>query len=115
MDKMKGMQNAMKFVPGMADKMPSAEKMKEAEEKLRLFSKIVNAMTGEERKNPDLFFDTSVEGLENMKERVARIAADTGLEREEVGQFLALFRGQRELTARLARGEKLEDIEKELE
>merc|ERR1712025_725237 len=81
------------MVPGMKDKMPSEEQTKQLDERTRVFKKIVNAMTDEERKTPELFFPDGTDGPEKAMERIQQVAEKAKLESEDVTKFIMFFPG----------------------
>lgn len=106
--KMRGLTGVMRWVPGLKQVMPTKEQLDAAQLKTRQFKKILGAMTKEEIETPDLFYDGS-EGP-----RIERIVEKSGHKLETVERFLFEFKQMRFMMSRLAKGEKAEDIEKEM-
>ena len=87
--KMGPMYEIMASTPGMRDMIREGE---DPEDSLRRIGDMIDAMTDEERRNPDLI----------DQPRRERIARDSGTEAQEVKQFLAQFNQIRELLRQLA-------------
>jgi signal recognition particle subunit SRP54 len=83
------MLDIMAGMPGMGDMIPDGE---EPEEALQRIQGMIDAMTKEERRNPDII----------DQPRRERIARDSGTEPYEVKQFLAQFNQIRDLMRQLA-------------
>jgi signal recognition particle subunit SRP54 len=79
----------LRHLPGMSEMMPEGAEPNEALQRIR---QMIDAMTDEERTNPDLITSSSI----------SRIAADSGTEPHEVEAFLAQFRQLRALLLRVA-------------
>merc|ERR1712187_141874 len=82
------------------------DQIKSAKGGMEAFEKIVDAMTDEERLEPELFFDE-----ESAPERMSRIAGETGINTEAIRRFIAYFSTTRATSASLAKGEKAGDME----
>eukprot|EP00747_Dinoflagellata_sp_TGD_P180507 gnl/TRDRNA2_/TRDRNA2_33094_c0_seq1.p1 gnl/TRDRNA2_/TRDRNA2_33094_c0~~gnl/TRDRNA2_/TRDRNA2_33094_c0_seq1.p1 ORF type:complete len:332 (+),score=62.26 gnl/TRDRNA2_/TRDRNA2_33094_c0_seq1:66-1061(+) len=98
--------------PALVDEpgMPKNE-FQEVEDKTNTFRKLVERMTDEERATPDLFFD---EDNDERTARIDRISSEAG---EDPGVLLRLlyeFYMMREMESRLAKGESIDEIQKDL-
>jgi signal recognition particle subunit SRP54 len=90
MKKMGPMKDMLASMPGMADVIPEGE---DPEESLRRIQGMIDSMTKEERRNPDLI-DIG---------RRRRIAAGSGTEPHEIKQFINQFDQMRTLMRQLAK------------
>jgi signal recognition particle subunit SRP54 len=90
LQKMGSMKDIMAMMPGMSDMIPEGE---EPEVAFRRIQGMIDSMTREERKNPDVI-DIG---------RRRRIAAGSGTEPHEIKQFLAQFDQVRTLMRQMAR------------
>lgn len=86
----------MKMLPGMG-KMVSAEQLEQGEAKLKRAESMINSMTPNERKNPDL--------LASSPSRRRRIAKGAGYGEPEVSQLVSEFQKMRSLMQQMGRGE----------
>eukprot|EP00746_Dinoflagellata_sp_MGD_P029052 gnl/MRDRNA2_/MRDRNA2_168740_c0_seq1.p1 gnl/MRDRNA2_/MRDRNA2_168740_c0~~gnl/MRDRNA2_/MRDRNA2_168740_c0_seq1.p1 ORF type:complete len:293 (+),score=63.74 gnl/MRDRNA2_/MRDRNA2_168740_c0_seq1:128-880(+) len=87
----------------------------EGDKKVQRFQSLVDAMTEEERSKPDVFFVRELSPDITGASRISRIAESTSEEPEFVESFLYEFSVMRAVEYRLAKGEKMEDIQKEME
>src|SRR5207253_2651572 len=85
-----GMQNVMSSIPGMSDMVPEGE---DPEESLGRIQGMIDSMTKEERRNPDVI-DIN---------RRRRIATGSGNEPHQVKQFLNQFEQIRTLMRQMAK------------
>src|SRR5919202_3893109 len=88
--KMGGMKNLISHMPGMSEMIPEGE---DPEVALKRVQGMIDSMTAEERKNPDL--------IDQSRRR--RIAAGAGVEPHEIKQFLAQFDQVRTLMRQMAK------------
>jgi signal recognition particle subunit SRP54 len=84
-----GMKDSLGRVPGLAEMIPAGE---DPELSIQRVGQMIDAMTDEERSNPDL-----IDG-----DRRRRIAANSGTHPQEVEIFLAQFHEVRALMRRMA-------------
>jgi signal recognition particle subunit SRP54 len=80
----------MAALPGMGDMIPGGE---DPEEAVRRIQGMIDSMTKEERRNPDII-DIN---------RRRRIAAGSGVEPHDIKQFLAQFQPMRDLMRKMAK------------
>merc|ERR1719247_1569446 len=92
-------------IPGMP-KLSASEKA-ETKRKFEKHEKVVQAMTPEELKDPQLMVDDidSINNGETKGPRVQRLAIESGVGEKDVLLFVAEFEAMRESTARIAKGE----------
>jgi signal recognition particle subunit SRP54 len=90
MKKMGPMKDIMASMPGMGDMIPEGE---DPEDAFRRIQGMIDAMTKEERRNPDVI---------DLNRR-RRIAAGSGTEPHEIKQFLGQFEQIRDLMRKMAK------------
>jgi len=98
-------------VPGLSNMLQQgSENIEEAKAKHALQEKLVNAMTDEERKNPDVFFEPGPTG----RKALARWATAAGKTDQEMMDFLLEYRTMKSMFGKLGQGEDFADVQKEL-
>jgi signal recognition particle GTPase len=92
-------------VPGMPKLSPS--EVAETKRKFEKHERIVQAMSQEELKDPQLMVDDidSINNGETKGPRVQRLALESGVTEKDVLLFVAEFEAMRESTSRIAAGE----------
>jgi signal recognition particle subunit SRP54 len=85
-----GMKDLISRMPGMSDMIPEGE---DPEEALKRVQGMIDSMTAEERRNPDM--------IDQSRRR--RIAAGSGVEPSEIKQFLAQFDQVRTMMRQMAK------------
>jgi len=102
---MGGMGGMLKMIPGMAGKI-SEEELFAAEKRMKVCESIVNAMSEEERSNPDLI--TKMGGKKELvTEALGRrqaLAEKTGLTVMEIDNFVGEFNNMRRMMAKNLKG-----------
>ncbi|EME27807.1 signal recognition particle subunit SRP54 [Galdieria sulphuraria] len=78
--------NMLKMVPGVGNRIKS-EDISKMENKLKVAKIIIQSMTKEEKKNPELFYDDV-----SSKKRMERIRKGCGRSQEEIDDFFKTFK-----------------------
>ncbi|GJQ15146.1 hypothetical protein GpartN1_g6937.t1 [Galdieria partita] len=78
--------NMLKMIPGVGNKINS-EDIPKMETKLKVAKAIIQSMTNEEKKNPQLFYDDI-----SSKKRIERIRRGSGRSQEEIDDFFKTFK-----------------------
>jgi signal recognition particle subunit SRP54 len=94
MEKMGGMSGMIDKLPGMGGKAPSAEQMEQGEKQMRRTIAIINSMTPDERRKPDIIRGS----------RKRRIAAGSGTQVQDVNRMLKQFSEMQTMMKRLGKG-----------
>ncbi|NJL49761.1 MAG: signal recognition particle protein, partial [Leptolyngbyaceae cyanobacterium SM2_5_2] len=95
MKSMGSLGSIMKLIPGMG-KQISGEMLEQGEVQLKRCEAMINSMTKEERKNPNL--------LSSSPSRRRRIAAGSGHQEKDVGKLVSDFTKMRSLMQQMGRG-----------
>ena len=95
-------------VPGMPGTLTS-EQIEETLAKFAIHEKIVEAMTDEERADPQIMMDDAGNTDENCP-LIQRTANDSGCAEKDVALFLADFEAMRQSTQRIASGEAADAV-----
>lgn len=90
MQKMGSLDKLMESIPGMAHQLPE-DLLQTQEEKLKIFKVIIQSMTKEERKNPEVI----------NASRVARIARGSGRKESEVRELLKQYAQAKKMMKKL--------------
>ncbi|MEO0538030.1 MAG: signal recognition particle protein [Cyanobacteria bacterium P01_A01_bin.123] len=85
----------MKLIPGMSGKI-SAEQLEQGETQLKRCEAMINSMTREERKNPEL--------LSKSPSRRTRIAKGAGYKDKDVGKLVSDFQKMRTMMQQMGQG-----------
>ncbi len=85
--KMGSLTKIVKLIPGLGGYLPS-ELLEMQEEKLKKFKVIIQSMTKEERRNPEIINES----------RIRRIARGSGTKEEEVRELLAQYKKMKKFT-----------------
>jgi signal recognition particle subunit SRP54 len=93
MEKMGGMSSMLDKLPGMGQA-PSAEQIAQGEKQLRRTVAVINSMTPEERRKPDIIRGS----------RKRRIAAGSGTQVQDVNRLLKQFMEMQSMMKRLGKG-----------
>ncbi|KAK4527878.1 hypothetical protein GAYE_SCF46G5811 [Galdieria yellowstonensis] len=78
--------NMLKMIPGVGNKINS-EEISKMEKKLKVAKVIIQSMTKEEKKNPDVFYKDAT-----SKTRIERIRKGSGRSQEEIDDFFKTFK-----------------------
>jgi signal recognition particle subunit SRP54 len=110
--KLGGMGGMMKMIPGMAGKI-TEEQLFEAEKRMKVQEKIVNAMSEEERANPDLIvqFGGKKELVQLALTRRSAVAEKSGLSLKEIDQFVMEFQNMRKMMKQNMKGMDMDAME----
>lgn len=107
--KMGGMSSMLKMIPGASGKI-NEEQLFEAEKRMKRCEELVNAMTAEERANPDLISmmggkkDLVRDALERRKDLAQRVDCSIN----EVNQFIMEFNSMRKMMVKNLKGMDLD-------
>jgi len=93
MEKMGGMAGLVDKLPGMG-KMPDAEQLQQGEKQMRRLVAIINSMTPDERRKPDIIRGS----------RKRRIAAGSGTQVQDVNRLLKQFGEMQVMMKRMGKG-----------
>jgi signal recognition particle subunit SRP54 len=93
MEKMGGMASMLDKLPG-AGKMPDAEQLQQGEKQMRRLVAIINSMTPDERRKPDIIRGS----------RKRRIASGSGTQVQDVNRLLKQFGEMQVMMKRLGKG-----------
>jgi signal recognition particle subunit SRP54 len=93
MEKMGGMAGLVDKLPGMG-KMPDAEQLQQGEKQMRRLVAIINSMTPEERRKPDIIRGS----------RKRRIAAGSGTQVQDINRLLKQFGEMQVMMKRMGKG-----------
>eukprot|EP00597_Dinobryon_sp_UTEXLB2267_P003471 CAMPEP_0170069744 /NCGR_PEP_ID=MMETSP0019_2-20121128/8305_1 /TAXON_ID=98059 /ORGANISM="Dinobryon sp., Strain UTEXLB2267" /LENGTH=484 /DNA_ID=CAMNT_0010277867 /DNA_START=136 /DNA_END=1586 /DNA_ORIENTATION=- len=107
--KMGGMGGMLKMIPGMAGKITD-EMLFEAEKRMKQTEIIVNAMTEEERKNPDLIVRVGgkKELVKEATDRRVALAKKSGVSVDEIDRFVIEFSNMRRMMVQQLKGMDLD-------
>ena len=94
MEKMGGVANLMDKLPGLGGKLPDAAQLQRSEQQMHRTVAIINSMTPEERRKPDV--------LRSSRKR--RIAAGSGTQVQDVNRLLKQFTDMQTMMKRLGKG-----------
>ena len=112
--KMGGMQSVLKMMPGMAGKVTD-EQFFELEKKMKKYEIIINAMSEEERSNPDLLCKQG--GKQELVLEAARrkeeLAKKSGYTSREIEGFIFEFLGMKKMMNQNMKGLDLDQLEKD--
>ena len=94
MEKLGGMAGLVDKLPGMGGKIPDAAQIQQGEQQMRRLVAIINSMTPEERRKPDIIRGS----------RKRRIAAGSGTQVQDVNRLLKQFTEMQTMMKRLGKG-----------
>jgi len=94
MESMGGMSGMLDKLPGMGSQAPSAEQITQGEKQMRRTVAIINSMTPDERRKPDIIRGS----------RKRRIAAGSGTQVQDINRMLKQFMEMQTMMKRLGKG-----------
>jgi len=94
MEKLGGVAGLVDKLPGLGGKMPDADQLQQGEQQMRRLVAIINSMTPDERRKPDMIRGS----------RKRRIAAGSGTQVQDVNRLLKQFAEMQTMMKRMGKG-----------